>query len=123
MVRIVGIQRSDDPRQEFVLLQNQGSMRVALRGYAVIADVALTGGATSPAAHFFSDDVGVMPGQYVLLRTAPARPGWSMTTEGQRVYTASMERLSPVWSHLSGPVHVLAPQHTYCERTGELVVA
>lgn len=122
MIRIVGVQRSENIGQEFVLLQNQGSMRVHLKGHAVIADSALLDGPASSAVHLFSDEVDVMPGQFVLLRTCPGNGHWTMTNEGQRVYYTHMERLNPVWSRALGPVHVLAPQHTFCERSAEAVL-
>jgi hypothetical protein len=41
MIRIVGIERSSDAQNEFILLQNQGHMRAHLRGHAIIADKCL----------------------------------------------------------------------------------
>ncbi|MBS1723171.1 MAG: hypothetical protein JSS66_09500 [Armatimonadetes bacterium] len=121
MIRIVGVQKSPNIGQEFVLLQNQGSMRVSLRGHAVVADTVLTDPNASPAIHLFSDDEFIFPGQYVLLRTCPGGAHWTMTSEGHRVFHTSMGRLGPVWDKVSGPIHVLAPQHTYCERTAEVL--
>jgi len=122
MIRIVGVQKSDNIGQEFILLQNQGSMRVHLKGHAVIADAALVEGATSPAVHLFADEIDIMPGQFVLLRTCPGTGHWSITTEGQRVFYAHMERLNPVWNRFPGPFHILAPQHTFCERPIEALL-
>ena len=122
MIRIVGVQKSDNIGQEFILLQNQGSMRVHLKGHAVIADAALVEGASSPAVHLFSDEIDVMPGQFVLLRTCPGSGHWSITNEGQRVYYTHMERLNPVWHRFPGPFHILAPQHTFCERPVEALL-
>jgi len=122
MIRIVGVQRSENIGQEFILLQNQGSMRVYLKGHAVLADAALIDGASSPAVHLFADEVDVLPGQYILLRTCPGSAHWSATNEGQRVYHTYMARLGPVWVRFPVPFHVLAPQHSYSERQAEALL-
>lgn len=122
MIRIVGIQKDDNIGREFVLLQNHGSMRVNLRGHAIVSEAALVDGTQSPAVHLFSDDVSIMPGQFVLLRTCPGSSHWSTTNEGQRVYYTHMGRLGPVWCRSEGPVHVLAPQHSFCERATEALL-
>ena len=122
MIRIVGVQKNSSIGQEFILLQNQGSMRVNLRGHAIVSEAALAEGSGSAAVHLFSDEASVMPGQFVLLRTCPGSSHWATTSEGQRVYYTHMGRLSPVWSRLEGPVHVLCPQHSFCERSKEAVL-
>lgn len=122
MIRIVGVQRSENIGQEFVLLQNQGSMRAHLKGHAVVAEAALADGSTSSAVHLFADEVDIMPGQFVLLRTSPGNGHWSTTSEGQRVYYTHMDRLNPVWNKAAGPIHILAPQHTFCERPVEAIL-
>ncbi|MBL8065146.1 MAG: hypothetical protein JNM34_04720 [Chthonomonadaceae bacterium] len=120
MIRIVGIQRSDLIGQEFVLLQNQGGMRVTLRGHAVISDESIDGDV--PVMHVFTDDVSVMPGQFVLLRTCPGAAHWSSTAEGQRVYYTYVGRLAPLWSATKGAIQLLAPQHSYCDRSAEAIL-
>jgi hypothetical protein len=122
MIRIVGVQKSDKVGQEFVLLQNQGSMRVRLRGHVVVAENALSDCGYSNAIHIFSDDVEVMPGWYVLLRTSLGEPRWSSTSEGQRVFYTYMNRESPVWQDTEGHLHLLAPQHSFMERSAEAVL-
>lgn len=122
MIRIVGVQKSDNIGQEFVLLQNQGSMRVNLKGHAVVAEAALHEGSSSSGIHLFSDPVDIMPGQFILLRTCPGSGHWSTTNEGQRVFYAYMERLNPVWDRFNGPFHILAPQHSFCERPVEALL-
>lgn len=122
MIRIVGVQKSENIGQEFVLLQNQGSMRVKLKGHAVVAESALRSGESNSAVHLFTDETDIMPGQFVLLRTCMGSSHWSMTAEGQRVYYTHMDRIGAVWERHPGPLHVLAPQHTYCERSVEAIL-
>lgn len=122
MIRIVGVQRSESVGQEFVLLQNQGSMRASLKGHAVVAESAIDGGEALSALHLFADEVDVMPGQFVLLRTCMGAGHWSVTQEGQRVHYSYMNRLAPVWSRFLGTLHVLAPQHTFVERSVEAIL-
>lgn len=122
MIRIVGVQKSENIGQEFVLLQNQGSMRTKLRGHAVVSESTIQEGTTSPAWHLFADEVDIMPGQYVLLRTCMGQGHWATTAEGQRVYYAHMDRLNPIWERFDGPLHVLAPQHSFCDRSVEAIL-
>lgn len=117
MIRIVGVQRSEDVTQEFVLLQNQGNMRVNLRGHALVADLELLGLEGAGALHLFADDMEIHAGAYVLLRTVPCRNHWSQCPEGQVIYYTSMHRGDLVWSRCDGALHLLKPQHTYCERS------
>ncbi|MBS1707777.1 MAG: hypothetical protein JSS65_03545 [Armatimonadetes bacterium] len=120
MVRIVGVQRSLDVAQEFILLQNQGAMRVCLRGHAVMAESAL--GTDSPAAAFVIPDViDLMPGQYALVRTGRGRAKWSHTEDGLHIYYTYMGRDLPIWAGQEGPFHLLAPQHSYCDQIREVV--
>jgi hypothetical protein len=116
MIRIVGVQRSDEVAQEFILLQNQGNMKVNLRGHALVADLELLGLDGAGALHLFSDDVEVQAGAYVLLRTVPCRTHWNHCNEGQLIYHTTMSRTELVWSRCEGALHLLKPQHTYCER-------
>lgn len=121
MIRIVGVQRDESEGREFVLLQNQGSMRTNLRGHAVVADCALDAGDVT-GVHLFADDVDVPPGQYVVLRTCPGEGHWADTGEGARVFHAYMGRHRAVWIDRPGPIRLLAPQHSYCERSVEPIL-
>lgn len=115
-LRIVGIRRATDPADEFVLLQNQGSLRAHLRGHAVMDDGSLQGGLAGPGVHLFADDVHIPPGMYVLLISGPGQPRWCRSKDGALIYHAYMGRRSPVWSRLPGPFHVLGKVHTFTER-------
>jgi hypothetical protein len=120
MIRIVGVQRSADVRQEFVLLQNQGNMRARLRGHVVMSDVGIAQGTFKNAAHVFSDDEWIHTGQYVALYTGLGLPHWGRSRDGAHVYFAYIGSDRPIWNNCEGPIHILAPHHTYVERT-ELV--
>ena len=117
MIRIVGLQRDPDPRQEFVLLQNQGGMRVQLRGHALVSESAVQEPAGLQEVYVISEDVLLQPGQYALVRTCTCNAKWSHQPDGYSVYYVGLGRQSSIWSRLEGPLHILAPQHTYCERT------
>ncbi len=122
MIRIVGLQRNESASQEFVLLQNQGSLRLNLRGHLVVSDAAIENSDLSFAAHAFNDDVQVPPGMYVLLSTGRGTPRWTRTREGSLVYYAFMNRDACVWDRIVGPVHVLHPHHTFTERAPALML-
>lgn len=117
MIRIVGIERHSEPGREFILLQNQGALRVHLRGCAVVPDVRCDFAPNSPAMHLFSDDTHVVPGAFVMLHTGEGVPRWNVTRDGSRVYHAYMNRDSGLWGAIQGPLHVLGIQHSYVERT------
>ena len=116
MLRIVGLQRSDCPEREFVLLQNQGSLKVRLRGHVLLSERAVGSGDLTSAAHVFQDDVQVPAGLYVLLTTGCGSPHWSRTRDGMYVYQCFMGQDSAFWQNLAGPVHVMGPLHTFAER-------
>ncbi|MEJ5171383.1 MAG: hypothetical protein WHU10_10375 [Fimbriimonadales bacterium] len=115
MIRIVGIQRSEDPNREFVLLQNQGSRRLTLRGHGVVADSSIDG--SDPIGVFLlPDDVLLPPGMFVVLKTGAGQNRWGRTKDGTHVYFCHMNRTQSVWTRVRGPVHVVATQHTFVER-------
>ena len=116
MIRIVGIQRDENPDNEFVLLQNQGALRLRLRGHLVLSDSALESGQLTPGAHVFGDDELVPAGMYVMLRTGHGEGKWSRTKEGAMIYHAFMNSDASVWTFTEGSLHLLNTQHTYTER-------
>jgi len=122
VIRIVGLQRNESTTQEFVLLQNQGSLRLNLRGHLVVSEAAIEESNLSVAAHAFSDDVSIPPGMYILLSTGRGSPRWTRTKEGALVYYAYMNRDISVWDRSAGPIHVLCPQHTFTERVPALLL-
>ena len=122
MLRIVGVQRNDSPEREFVLLQNQGSMRVNLRGHAVVSQSAFEGAHLCEVSHAFCDDIPVAPGLYVVLYTGEGSPGWRKSKDGTTVYHAYMGCDQPVWGRCSLPLHLLNTQHTYAERGEPLML-
>jgi hypothetical protein len=122
LIRIVGIEKNENPEKEFVLLQNQGGLRINLRGHLVLTEEALGAGDLGNAAHIFSDDTFIPPGMYVLLSTGRGTPRWLRTKDGAMVYYAYMGRPRPVWSGFEGPVHLLSMQHTYTGRRETFVL-
>lgn len=118
MLRIVGVQKSERATGEFVLLQNQGGLRMNLAGHAVMAG-GLVDGETfgqSPDVHVFSEEEQVPSGTFVLLSTGCGSSRWALTKDGQRILHVYMNRELPVWTRREGPVSVLGVQHTYVPR-------
>lgn len=114
MLRIVGVQSGDEACDEFVLLQNQGVLKIHLRGTILTDEFALCGGEgfSRDRMFVFSDDVVVPPSAYVMVVTGPGRDGWSRSRDGSPVYFAYWNRSKPVWSQASAPLHVLGVLHT-----------
>lgn len=122
MLRIVGLQRGDSADQEFLLLQNQGSMRIHLKGHAILSESALLTGNLAMGAYAFPDEVHIAPGLYVVLTTGAGNPRWARTKDGTQVYHAYMFCQDPVWSNCELPLHAMGTQHSYAERSGPLLV-
>ena len=120
MIRIVGVQRSGEVGQEFVLLQNQGSMRVSMRGYALVAEGALSG--EDATVCVLTEEVDLHPGMYMLVRSCIGPSRWTKIGEGAPVYYSYLGRTKVLWGSAHSPVHLLAPQHTYVERGTEAMV-
>lgn len=99
-----------------MLLQNQGSLRLNLRGHLVMSQSALEGAELASVAHVFSEEALIPPGVYVVLSTGVGEARWTKTKEGTLVYYAYMGRRHSVWDRCSGPIHILNTQHTYTER-------
>lgn len=116
MIRIVGVERQQDPQREFVLLQNQGVMRETLKGHAIAAEGALCGSSGTSSSYFFALEELVPPGAYIMLRTGAGEPKWTRTRDGNLVLNVYMGRTEPIWSNCPGPMHVLKVQHSYVER-------
>lgn len=119
MIRIVGIQRSEDPNQEFVVLQNQGNMRVNLRGHALLSESSIGDPDGHPEIHVITEDMDIPAGHHCVVRTGIGACRWCHKHEGFHIYHAFLGRTSPVWHRFPGAVHILAPTHTYSGRTGE----
>ena len=121
MIRIVGIQRAERPEEEFVLLQNQGGMRLNLRGHVLLTDAALDTGLAACSAHAFGDSEFIPPGAFVLLRTCMGTPGWYRQKDGTVLYHAYMNQRACAWRDEYGQLHILGTQHTYAERREPLM--
>ncbi len=120
MIRIVGIQKSERAEQEFVLLQNQGSMRSILRGQTLLADSYIRG--ESSSVHAFTEEVSIAPGQFVLVRSGSGADGWITSKDGSYVYQTHLNAEDPLWSRQGESLHILSIQHTYCERKAAVLV-
>lgn len=116
MIRIVGVQRSDNPSEEFVLFQNQGTLRETLRGHVVLSERALECGEHLGLSHVFRDEEQVPSGMYVILYSGRGTPRWGRTKESALVYFAYMDRDESIWSQCPGPLHLLVKQHSYATR-------
>jgi hypothetical protein len=122
MLRIVGLQRSELADREFLLLQNQGSMRICLKGHAILSESAMLTGDLSMGSFAFSEDVHIAPGLYVVLSTGAGVPRWAKTKDGAHLYHAYMFKESPVWSQVELPLYVMSAHHTYSERPEPIMV-
>lgn len=122
MLRIVGLQRGETADREFLLLQNQGSMRIHLKGHAILSESAMLTGDLSMGAYAFPDDIYIAPGLYVVLTSGAGVPRWAKTKDGTQVFHAYMFKDEPVWSRVELPLHAMGTQHVYAERSEPLLV-
>jgi hypothetical protein len=112
MLRIAGIQRHADPDQEFVLLKNQGLLKVNLRGHMIADENAFSGARLSERVFVFSEEVILPPGAYAMVVTGKGESGWGRSTDGSLVYYAFWRKREPVWTDESSPIHVLGVLHS-----------
>ncbi|MBI1333064.1 MAG: hypothetical protein JST12_09115 [Armatimonadetes bacterium] len=115
MLRIVGIQRSDNVANEFVLLQNHSSLRLKLRGHVLMSESYLSHYSLD-ALYAFTDEELIHPGAFVLVYTGSGINRWAKTREGGLVYICYVGHREPIWNQAPGPMHILNTQHTYEER-------
>ncbi len=123
MIRIVGVQRSESPNEEFVLFQNQGTLREVLRGHVVLSEMALESGEHLQLSHVFREDEQIPSGMYVILYSGYGKPRWARTKENALVYFAYMNRDESVWTKCPGPLHLLMKQHSYATRPNQLLAS
>jgi len=114
MLRIVGIKRSETPDLEFVLLQNQGSIRVKLKGHAIVEESKSE--EAGPAMYLFAETECIPPGNFVLLKSGIGESKWGLSKDGSRVYFTYAGGNQTLWSCLEGSLHLLGTQHTFVER-------
>jgi hypothetical protein len=120
MLRVVGVQPHEQVGMEFVLLQNQGHMRLILRGHAVLSESAVDQQNFDCAGHLFSEEESIAPGLFVMLSSGQGEPHWGRTKDGATVYHTYMGRNRSIWNHHAGPIHVLSVQHTYIDRSSKI---
>ncbi len=120
VLRIVGVQRNENLAQEFILLQNQGHLRVKLRGHILMSECALDDGSVEESLQVLKDDEYVPPGLFVLVSTGSGMPHWGKTKDGTYVFHTYLGMARPFWNNCPGAIHILCPHHSYCERSTEV---
>lgn len=121
MLRIMAVQRSDDPQREYVLLQNHGSLRLALKGHVLADDIGLEQ-RDRDRMFVFSDDAQIPAMAYVLLVTGTGKAGWYQDSDARPVYCVYWNKSQPVWSCAQDAIHLLNVIHTNKPRSEGLVV-
>jgi len=115
MIRIVGVQRGETAGQEFIVLQNQGAMRVLLRGHVLMTEGKIAG--IDPQGFYaFPDEEFIGPGAFVVLGTGVGRSRWCAMEDGRYALRAFMGASEPRWNLCFEPIHILNVQHSYAER-------
>lgn len=112
MLRIAGIQRNTDPDQEFVLLKNQGLLKINLRGHMIADENAFSSACLHEKVFVFSEEVILPPGAYAMVVTGKGENGWGRSADGSLVYYAFWGKKHPVWTDEASPIHVLGVLHS-----------
>jgi len=120
MIRIVGIQHHENVDREFVLLQNQCSMRILLRGHALVSENALRDNNWTWGSHFFTDETHIPPSMYVMVHSGRGEPYWGRSKDGSLVFHTYLYRRESVWFDCS-TLHILKTQHSFSERREALI--
>jgi hypothetical protein len=116
VLRIVGVHRHENPDNEFILLQNQGAMRIALRGHVLLSEVAIERGVLAGGSYVFSETELIPPGIFVILRTGWGITRWARTRDGSPAFQMYACMHTPLWHRCEGAISILNTQHTYVER-------
>ncbi len=98
-----------------MLLQNQGNLRISLRGHVLLSECALSGRDLTKSSHVFADDEWIPAGMYVLLVTGRGEAKWTKSKDGALIFHAFMDRDFPVWDRCESPLHLLNRQHSFVE--------
>lgn len=123
MLRIVGINRHPEVEREFVLLQNQGGLRVNLRGHIVMAEACVNEGEPLDCLHILTEDVVIPPGAFVILYTGVGESKWTRTKDQSLAYYCHIGKEQSIWDRRPGAIHVLSIQHSYQTRQQPLTVS
>lgn len=118
----MGVQRSEWPEREFVLLQNQGGLRVKLRGHAVASEGVFAGKSLEGRSFAFADEVLIPPGSFVMLHSGYGDAQWRRSKDDAMVYHAFACKERPLWNDCQGTLHLLAPQHEFSPAREVLVL-
>lgn len=121
MIRIVGVQPNENIGQEFVLLQNQGNMRVNLRGHALVAEESLLDPPGLQTVFVFNEDVDIPAGHHVAIRTGAGESQWCHKHDGYHIYHLFLNRNTPIWN-ADSTIMVLAPNHKFTARKIETLL-
>lgn len=108
MLKIVDVHASHSPQGEYVVLQNQGTRTIPLRGCALCAESYLSEDPPTAARdmYVFREDATIKPYGRVVLFTGEGLDGWQPTTDGRSCYVAYWGRNESVWLHREN-VHLL----------------
>lgn len=120
MIRIVGVQPSENIGQEFILLQNQGNMRINLKGYALVAESTLLDPPGLQTVFVVNEDITIPPGHHAAIRTNSGQSGWCHKHDGYHIYHFFLNRSSQLWEEGS-TVHLLTPTHKFATKKVETV--
>ncbi|MBS1711314.1 MAG: hypothetical protein JSS71_06280 [Armatimonadetes bacterium] len=121
MIRIVGVQPSENIGQEFVLLQNQGNMRVNLRGHALVAEDSLLDPPGLQRVFVINQDVDIPAGHHVAIRTGSGDHQWCHKHDGYHIYHFFLNRGESLWNSQS-TLMLLAPNHRFTPRKVETLL-
>jgi hypothetical protein len=111
MLKIVEVHACHYPDGEYVVLQNQGTLTVPLRGYLLTSQdfLQLDPYNVSNAMYVFRAEATIKPYGRVVLFTGAGYDGWQPTTDGRQCYVAYWGREETVWSRCE-TVHLLRPE-------------
>lgn len=111
MLKVVEIHTSEFADSEYIVLQNQGVVTTALRGWVVATESLLECPEESPV-HFsqkmyvFRMEADIKPHTHVVLFTGQGEDGWVPTNDGRLAYCAYWGKTERVWSEAQN-IHML----------------
>lgn len=99
MLKVMEVHPAKDARGEYLVLQNQGTVSVDLRGWALCTMAYLQGDAAQRAheMYVFREEANIRPYTRVVLFSGQGEDGWQETIDGRQAYCAYWKRDRGIW--------------------------
>lgn len=108
MLKIIEVHPALRPEAEYVVLQNEGLVSLALCGWALCSETVFDSDSRgwSSSFYMFDQDANIRPYTRVVLFTGSGEDGWAPTIDGKQAFLAHWNRQQSVWKHAQ-TIHIM----------------